>query len=99
KDIVAHWKERDIIEGGKGMIVTMSRRIAADLYETIIKLKPEWHSDELRKGVIKVVMTAHSSDGPKMANHHTTKDQRRVLADRMKDPDDELKLVIVCNMW
>ena len=99
KDIVEHWKERDIIEGGKGMIVTMSRRIAADLYEEIINLKPEWHSDNLKKGVIKVVMTASSSDGPKMAKHHTTKDQRRMLADRMKDPDDNLELVIVCDMW
>jgi type I restriction enzyme R subunit len=34
-----------------------------------------------------------------MAKHHTTKDQRRILADRMKDPDDELELVIVCDMW
>lgn len=99
KDIVEHWKERDIIEGGKGMIVTMSRRIAANLYEEIINLKPDWHSENLKEGVIKVVMTAGSSDGPKMAKHHTTKDQRRMLADRMKDPDDELELVIVCDMW
>ncbi|MCG2589518.1 type I restriction endonuclease subunit R [Rhodohalobacter sulfatireducens] len=99
KDIVAHWKERNVIEGGKGMIVTMSRRIAADLYEEIINIKPEWHSDELKEGVLKVVMTASSSDGPKMSKHHTTKDQRRTLADRMKDPEDELKLVIVCDMW
>jgi type I restriction enzyme, R subunit len=51
------------------------------------------------RGAIKVVMTASSSDGPKMANHHTTKDQRRFLAERMKDPDDELKMVIVRDMW
>ncbi|HEX6981292.1 MAG TPA: type I restriction endonuclease subunit R [Balneolaceae bacterium] len=99
KDIVEHWKERDTIEGGKGMIVMMSRRIAADLYEEIINLKPKWHSDNLKEGVLKVVMTASSSDGPKMAKHHTTKDQRRMLADRMKDPHDELELVIVCDMW
>ena len=55
------------------MIVAMSRRITANLYEEIIKLKPEWHSDDLTKGVIKVVMTASSSDGPLMAKHHTTK--------------------------
>src|SRR5690625_7279385 len=81
------------------MIVAMSRRIAGDLYEEIMKLKPEWHSDDLDKGVIKVVMTSASSDGPKIAKHHTTKQQRRVLADRMKDPNDELKLVIVRDMW
>ena len=49
--------------------------------------------------LIKVVMTSASSDGPKIARHHTTKEQRRTLAERMKNPDDELKLVIVRNMW
>ena len=99
KDIVSHFEARQEVFSGKGMIVSMSRRIAVDLYEEIIKLKPEWHSDDLNKGVIKVIMTASSSDGPKMANHHTTKKQRKALAERMKDNDDELKLVIVRDMW
>ncbi len=99
KDIVTHFEQRQEVFEGKGMIVSMSRRIAADLYHSIIKLRPEWHSDDLNKGVIKVVMTSASSDGPKIAKHHTTKEQRRTLAERMKDPDDELKLVIVRDMW
>lgn len=99
KDIIEHFGQRQAVFEGKGMIVTMSRRIAADLYEAIIKLKPEWHSDELNKGVLKVVMTSSSSDGPKISKHHTTKEQRRTLAERMKNPDDELKLVIVRDMW
>lgn len=99
KDIIAHFGQRQEVFKGKGMIVSMSRRIAADLYDAIIKLKPEWHSDDLNKGAIKVVMTSVSSDGPKIAKHHTTKDQRRTLAERMKDPEDELKLVIVRDMW
>lgn len=99
QDIVTHFTQRQEVFAGKGMIVSMSRRIAADLYEAIIALKPEWHSDDLSKGVIKVVMTASSSDGPQLAKHHTTKQQRRNLAERMKDPQDELKLVIVRDMW
>jgi len=99
KDIVAHFSQRQEVFEGKGMIVSMSRRIAADLYEAIIDLKPEWHSDDLNKGVIKVVMTSASSDGPKISKHHTTKEQRRTLAERMKNPDDELQLVIVRDMW
>lgn len=99
KDIVLHFSQRQEVFEGKGMIVSMSRRIAADLYEAIIALKPEWHSDDLNKGVIKVVMTSASSDGPKIAKHHTTKEQRRALAERMKNPDDELQLVIVRDMW
>lgn len=99
KDIVTHFEQRQEVFAGKGMIVSMSRRIAADLYEAIIALKSEWHSDDLSKGAIKVVMTASSSDGPQLAKHHTTKQQRRNLAERMKDPQDELKLVIVRDMW
>lgn len=99
RDIVSHFEARQEVFAGKGMIVSMSRRIAAELYEEIIKLKPEWHDDDLTKGAIKVVMTASSSDGPMLAKHHTTKDQRRTLADRMKDDDDPLKLVIVRDMW
>ena len=99
QDIVNHFGKRQEVFDGKGMIVSMSRRIAADLYSEIIKLKPEWHSDDLTKGVIKVVMTASSSDGPEMAKHHTSKQQRRDLANRMKDTNDELKLVIVRDMW
>ncbi len=99
QDIITHFEQRQEVFEGKGMIVSMSRRIAAELYDEIIKLKPEWHSDDLDKGTIKVVMTSASSDGPKIAKHHTSKQQRKTLADRMKDPDDELKLVIVRDMW
>lgn len=99
QDIVSHFEERQKVIDGKTMIVTMSRRIAAELYQAIINLRPQWHSDDLKKGVIKVVMTSASSDGPEISKHHTTKEQRRALAERMKDPDDELKLVIVRDMW
>ena len=99
KDIIAHFEQRQEVFEGKGMIVTMSRRIAVELYDAIIALRPQWHNDDLTKGAIKVVMTSASSDGTAISKHHTTKEQRRVLADRMKDPDDELKLVIVRDMW
>jgi len=99
QDIVTHFEERQKVFDGKGMIVTMSRRIAADLYQAITDIRPEWHADDLGSGAIKVVMTSASSDGPRIAKHHTTKEQRRVLAERMKDPADELKLVIVRDMW
>ena len=98
-DIVHHFTHRQEVSKGKGMIVSMSRRIAAELYKAIVTIKPEWHSDDLKKGKIKVIMTSASSDGPELAKFHTTKDQRRMLAERMKDPDDELELVIVRDMW
>lgn len=99
QDMIQHFEARQAACEGKGMIVTMSRRIAAKLYDEIIQLRPHWHHDDLNKGVIKVVMTTASSDGPALAKHHTTKEQRRILADRVKNPEDELKLVIVRDMW
>ena len=99
KDIIAHFEQRQEVFEGKGMIVAMSRRIAVELYDAIVALRPQWHNDDLTKGAIKVVMTSASSDGTEISKHHTTKEQRRMLADRMKDSDDELKLVIVRDMW
>lgn len=99
KDIVTHFEKRQTVFEGKAMIVAMSRRIAADLYQEIIALRPDWHNDDLTKGAIKVVMTTNSADGPEISKHHSTKQQRRDLSERMKDPADELKLVIVRDMW
>jgi type I restriction enzyme R subunit len=99
KDIVTHFDKRQTVFEGKAMIVAMSRRIAADLYAAIIALRPDWHNDDLTKGAIKVVMTTNSADGPEISKHYTTKQQRRDLSERMKDPADKLKLVIVRDMW
>jgi type I restriction enzyme R subunit len=99
RDIVTHSEQRQKVFDGKGMIVAMSRRIAADLYKEIIALRPEWHDVDLSKGAIKVVMTSTSADGPEMQRHNTTKQQRKNLAERMKDPADPLRLVIVRDMW
>lgn len=99
RDIVTHFEARQSVFDGKGMIVAMSRRIAVALYEAIVKIKPEWHDESLSKGAIKVIMTAASDDGEAMALHHTTKEQRKALAERVKDTADPLKLVIVRDMW
>jgi type I restriction enzyme, R subunit len=109
-DVVYHFEQRQKVFEGKAMIVAMSRRIAASLYKEIIALKPTWHDDDLSKGVIKVVMTSSSSDKIKFdeedptalvipKNMRTTKSERKKLSDRMKDEDDSLKLIIVCDMW
>ena len=98
-DIVNHFEQRQTANRGKGMIVTLSRQIAANLYDTIIKLRPDWHSDDLNSGKIKVVMTASASDEGNLVKHHTNKKKRQVLAQRLKDPANDLELVIVCDMW
>jgi type I restriction enzyme, R subunit len=98
-DIVNHFEQRQKVFDGKAMIITMTRKIAADLYKEIIALKPEWHSNELNKGVIKVVMTSSSADGPELQKHDTSMQERNILAERMKDSNDALRLVIVVDMW
>lgn len=99
QDIIDHYEKRQQVFQGKAMIVAMSRRIAVELYDQIIALRPKWHSDDKRKGVIKVIMTSSSSDPTEWQAHHTTKDDRKAISERFKDPDDELKLVIVRDMW
>lgn len=99
RDLVEHFEARQAVFEGKWMVVCMTRQIAVNLYAEIIKLRPEWHNDNLLKGDIKVVMTSSTSDPESFQSHQTTKDQRKTLALRLKDPHDPLKLVIVQSMW
>lgn len=99
KDIVEHFEARLTALDGKGMIVTMSRRIAADLYDEIIKLRPEWHSDDDSQGAIKVVITGSASDEEHLQPHIRNKKSQRVVEKRFKQAGSDLKLVIVCDMW
>lgn len=99
EDFVQHFETRQEAFEGKVMFVAMSRRIAVEMYEAIEKLRPEWHNNDLRKGKIKVVMTSSSSDPLNWARHTTNKHDRQNLADRFKDPSDELEIVIVRDMW
>lgn len=98
-DIVSHWETRRANLTGKGMIVTMSRRIAVDLYDAIIKLRPDWHSDEDEKGKLKVVITGSSDDPQNFQPHIRNKAARRDMKLRASNPADELELVIVRDMW
>ena len=98
-DLVKHFEQRQEVFDGKAMIVCISRRVAVELYDQIIKLRPLWHNTDKRKGVIKVVMTSSSSDPENWQIHSTTKEVRKEIAERFKDPDDRLKIVIVCDMW
>lgn len=110
RDIILHFEKRTEVFAGKAMIVTMSRRIAVALYDEIVALRPHWQDADLKKGALKVVMTSSSSDKMEFdpedpeslvipAYHRTNKEDRRLLSDRMKDPQDSLKLVIVRDMW
>ncbi|SHV15042.1 HsdR family type I site-specific deoxyribonuclease [Mycobacteroides abscessus subsp. abscessus] len=99
RDIVDHWEKRREALFGKGMIVAMSRRIAVRLYEKIVELRPDWHNPNPAEGKIKVVMTGSAADPPEYQPHIYSKDVRKDLKLRAKNPDDPLELVIVRDMW
>jgi type I restriction enzyme R subunit len=101
EDLVRHFEARFVALDGKAMIVCMSRRICVALYDAIIKLRPDWHSEDDEAGAIKVVMTGAASDAPAWQPHigKRPKARRELLAKRAKDPKDPLKLVIVRDMW
>jgi type I restriction enzyme R subunit len=99
QDFVTHFESRQTKVEGKAMVVCISRQACASLYKEIIELRPEWHDDELNKGSIKVVMTSSASDGPELAKHNSTKQDRETLAKRFKDPEDPLKIVLIRDMW
>ncbi len=99
QDLVNHWENRLETMDGKAMIVCMSRRICVELYDAIVRLRPDWHHDDDDKGVIKVVMTGSASDPPEWQPHIRNKARREELAKRFKDPSDPFKIVIVRDMW
>jgi len=98
-DLVYHFEQRNAVLDGKAMIVCMSRRICVELYDAIIKIRPLWHSDDDENGTIKVIMTGSSSDTLNMQKHIRSKSKRKDIGDRLKNPTDSLKLVIVRDMW
>lgn len=98
-DIVNHWEARRDVLAGKAMVVAMSRRIAVALYDKIVELRPDWHSDDDTEGLIKVVMTGSAADEPALQKHIRNKQQLRDLKSRAKDPSDPLEIVIVRDMW
>ncbi|MBV6472652.1 MAG: hypothetical protein JPMHGGIA_00910 [Saprospiraceae bacterium] len=99
EDLVYHFEQRNAVLDGKAMIVCMSRRICVDLYDAITKIRPLWHSKDDDKGTIKVIMTGSSSDVLNMQPHIRNKQRRKAIGDRLKNPVDSLKLVIVRDMW
>jgi type I restriction enzyme R subunit len=98
-DVLDHWDRRVEILDGKAMIVCMSRRIAVDLYNEIVRLRPAWHGAADEDGAIKVVMTGSGADPVEFHPHVRGKDRQRAIEKRFKDPADPLRVVIVRDMW
>ncbi len=98
-DLVEHFDRRQEAMDGKALVVCMSRRICVGLYDAIVKLRPEWHSDDDAQGAIKIVMSGSATDELAWQSHIRPKTVREAMAKRFKNPEDELKIVIVRDMW
>ncbi|WP_395789081.1 type I restriction endonuclease subunit R [Aquimonas sp.] len=99
RDLVQHFEDRVLALHGKAMVVCMSRRICVALYEEIVRLRPDWHSDDDEAGSIKIVMTGAASDPPHWQQHIGNKTRRDALAKRARNATDPLRMVIVRDMW
>lgn len=102
KDIVEHFEDRcssPELSDGKAIVVAMSRRIAVDLYDEIVKIRPEWHDADYKKGAIKIVFHSSASDDEKIRPHAYTSVQKHELENRFRDEENSLKIVIVRDMW
>jgi type I restriction enzyme, R subunit len=102
RDIVDHFERRLEAMDGKAMVVCMSRRICVELYRQIVRLRPEWagtNDSDDDKGSIKVVMTGAASDPPDWQPHIRNKSARETLANRFRDANDPLRIVLVRDMW
>ena len=99
RDLVTHFELRQEGMDGKGLIVCMSREICVHLYDEIIKLRPEWHDPDPVKGAIKIIMTGSASDDENIRRHVYGRQTKKEIEKRFKNVDDELKLVIVRDMW
>ena len=98
-DLVDHFEQRQEAIDGKALIVCMSRRICVNMYNALIIQRPEWNSDDDSKGTLKIVMSGSASDELSWQSHIRTKKAREAIAKRFKDPKNELKIVIVRDMW
>ena len=98
-DLVEHFENRLASLDGKAMVVAMSREICVHLYDAIVALRPSWHDPDPEKGAIKVIMTGSASDKALLKPHIYSKDVKKRLERRYKDPADPFKLVIVRDMW
>ena len=99
EDIVTHFDDRTEAIEGKAMVVCMSRRICVDLYDELVRRRPEWHDDDDVGGRIKVVMTGSASDPAEWQRHIRNKPGREALAKRFRDSDDAFHIVLVRDMW
>lgn len=93
KDIIEHYENRKGILNDKAMIVCMSRKIAFDLYNMMLFLRPEYNEQ------LKLIVTSSNKDDEKMREVIKDKKYRDYIANDFKNKNGKTKIVIVVDMW
>lgn len=99
KDFINHYLKRSENIFGKALFTCYSRKIAVKFYNILEKIKPQWFSEDDTKGEVKLVISGSSSDTENFQKHIRNKEKLREIENRFKKETDELKIVIVANMW
>jgi len=84
-DIVYHFNNRGV--EGKAIVVTMSRRIAVEMYK---KIKKQHNAPETA-----VIISGNEDFKDEIQKELDNKE----LEKRFKNPENSLKIAIVCDMW
>ena len=93
KDIIEHYEERKGILNDKAMIVCMTRKIAFDLYNLILAIRPNY------KEKLRLIVTSSNKDSEEMREVIKDKKYRDSIANDFKNKKGKTKIVIVVDMW
>lgn len=92
-DIITHYESRKGILNDKAMIVCMSRKIAYNLYNLILGIRPNY------KDIMQLIVTESNKDDELMRNALMSKKERNKIAEDFKNKNGKTKIVIVVDMW
>lgn len=92
-DIIGHYESRKGILNDKAMIVCMSRKIAYNLYNLILGIRPNY------KDIMQLIVTESNKDDELMRNALMSKKERDKIAEDFKNKNGKTKIVIVVDMW
>ncbi len=88
-DLVEHYRSAIEPGGFKAQIVAVSRQAAVTYKETL---------DRLNAPASVVVFSSGHKDEDRLARHTTSDLERKAIVRRFLDPEDPLKILIVCDM-
>ena len=90
-DLVAHFTDRVKTLPGKAMLVAYSRRAAAEYADRL--------KDALGDEAVDAVMGATATDPRPLSDYRKNKQQLKQIEKDFKNPDHQLRVIVVKNMW